>query len=362
MATQEETRTGDLRTGMEQRGERSGPTKGNGRQKQRREDGSEERLARALGWFSLGLGLIQIAAPRRVARMIGAHDDDRNRNTILGIGVRELTSGIGILRREQPTPWLWSRVGGDMMDLALLGRALNADGHERDRLTKATAAVAGVTALDLFASRRMSQRSSMTGRMPAAGTGRLTGRAAQKRGIYVTRSITVSHPVSEVYSFWHNFENLPRFMDHLESVRTLDERRSHWKARAPAGMTVEWDAEIIEDRPNELIAWRAVENADVPNAGTVRFNPAPGNRGTEITVELRYEPLAGKLGAVVAKLFGEEPGQQIDGDLRRFKQVLETGEVVHSDASIFRRPHPARPPDEREASQLRVPLTEGAVR
>jgi uncharacterized membrane protein len=151
-------------------------------------------------------------------------------------------------------------------------------------------------------------------------------------------------PPEEVYAFWRNLENLPRFMQHLESVRMTDERRSTWRARAPAGTTVEWEAETVEDRPNELIAWRSLPGSSVPNSGQVRFVPAAGNRGTEVHVELQYDPPGGKLGAVVAKLFGREPGQQVASDLRRFKQVLETGEVVHSDASIHGRPHPAHPP------------------
>jgi uncharacterized membrane protein len=106
---------------------------------------------------------------------------------------------------------------------------------------------------------------------------------------------------------------------------------------------VEWEAEIIEDRPNERISWRSVQPADVPNIGTVQFRSAPGGRGTEIHVELRYDPPGGKLGAAVAKLFGKEPAQQVKGDLRRLKQVLETGEVVHSDASVHRGLHPAQP-------------------
>src|SRR5205814_5243518 len=100
-------------------------------------------------------------------------------------------------------------------------------------------------------------------------------------------AITVDRPREEVYRFWRNFENLPRFMEHLESVRVLDERRSHWKARAPAGATVEWDAEIVEDRPNELIAWRALHKADVPNAGSVELVPAPKG-GTEVRGPRHY--------------------------------------------------------------------------
>ena len=172
-----------------------------------------------------------------------------------------------------------------------------------------------------------------------------TAADTKKQGTRVRKSITVNRSADEVYDFWRNFENLPRFMQHLESVQMTSDRRSHWKAKAPAGSTVEWDAELTEDRPNELIAWRSVEGADVPNAGVVRFVPAAGGRGTEIHVDLRYDPPAGKLGALFAKLFGEEPSQQVDGDLRRFKQVLEIGEVLYSDASIASGMRPAHPPE-----------------
>ncbi len=159
------------------------------------------------------------------------------------------------------------------------------------------------------------------------------------------QAITVNWPPAELYQFWHDFQNLPRFMQHLEAVQVNGQHRSHWKAKAPAGTTVEWDAEIVEDRANELISWRSVQGASVDNAGSVRFSPAPGDRGTEIHVELRYDPPGGALGATVAKLFGEEPGQQVRDDLRRFKQVVETGEVVYSDASV-KGGGPAQPPAE----------------
>jgi uncharacterized membrane protein len=141
-------------------------------------------------------------------------------------------------------------------------------------------------------------------------------------GVKVERSVVVSRPVQEVYQFWRNFENLPRFMDHLESVTVLDENRSHWVAKAPADMRVEWDATIHNEIENELIAWRSLPGADVNNAGSVHFTPA-GEGRTEVRVVLSYEPPAGKLGAAVAKLLGEEPSQQVDDDLRRFKQVME---------------------------------------
>ena len=172
-----------------------------------------------------------------------------------------------------------------------------------------------------------------------------TAADTEQHGTRVRKSVTVNRPAEEVYAFWRNFENLPRFMQHLESVQVSGDGRSHWRAKAPAGKTVEWDAEITEDRPNELIAWRTVEGADVPNAGVVRFVAAPGGRGTEIHVDLQYDPPAGKIGALFAKLFGEEPSQQVNGDLRRLKQVLEIGEVTQSDATLASGTRPAHPPE-----------------
>jgi uncharacterized membrane protein len=295
------------------------------------------RVARGLGWFSIGLGLAECAAPRHIARLIGVDDDETNRNTLFACGVREIASGLGILLSHRPVVPAWARVGGDVMDLALLGRALRSDDSERGRVAVATAAVLAVTVLDVLTAR------SLASEAEADETGELKDRASGGGGVHVKEQITIGHPREEVYRFWRDFQNLPLFMEHLQSVRVIDDQHSRWTARAPAGTSVEWEAEITEDRPNEHISWRSVADADVPNTGTVRFAPAPGGRGTEIHVELRYDPPGGKLAALVAKLFGEEPAQQVNSDLRRLKQVLETGEVVHSDASIHRGTHPAQP-------------------
>jgi uncharacterized membrane protein len=307
-----------------------------------------ERRAKRLGWFSIGLGLAEIAAPRAVARLIGVNDHEETRNTLFAVGLREITTGIGILTKSRPAGWAWSRVGGDLMDLALLGKALSSDESDRTRVAAATAAILGVTALDYVTSRQLSGRNGFE---EDGGLTRRT-RARGSRGIDVVEAITINRPRTEVYAFWHSFENFPRFMAHLESVQMIDERRSRWKARAPAGTTAEWEAETVEDRPNELIAWRALSDSDVPNSGQVRFRDAPGNRGTEVIVELKYQPPGGKIGALIAKLFGEEPSQQVKSDLRRLKQVLELGEIVHSDASIHEGPHPAQPPEELSEVEL----------
>lgn len=146
-------------------------------------------------------------------------------------------------------------------------------------------------------------------------------------------SITINKPIGEVYAYWLDFEKLPSFMYHLESVTDGGGGRSHWKAKAPAGASVEWDAEIVEQIDGSLIAWQSMPGASVENSGSVRFTAAPGDQGTEVTVDIDYSPPGGAVGSIVAKLFGEEPRQQVKDDLRRFKQVLETGEVVVSDGS-----------------------------
>ncbi len=144
--------------------------------------------------------------------------------------------------------------------------------------------------------------------------------------IRVEHSVTINKPVEEVFNFWRNFENLPRFMDHLESVKVIDEKHSHWVTKGPKGRTVEWDATIIEEIPNKKIAWKSAEGADVANSGQVLFEKAPGDRGTEVKVVLAYDPPAGIFGEIFAKLFGESPAQQVRDDLRHVKQILETGE------------------------------------
>jgi uncharacterized membrane protein len=268
-------------------------------------------VAQALGWFSVALGAAQLAAPRRVARLIGVKDDGQHSAAMRAVGVREVATGIGILARPRPARWLWGRVVGDAIDLALLAKA---DTKERGRTAAAMAAVAGVIVPDIVESARLAQANDVS-----------TAVSAKK-------TITVRKPAREVYDFWREFENFPRFMTHVEWVSAM-RQRSHWVAKAPGGTTVEWDAEIVDDQPGSLISWRSLPEADVANWGTVRFVAAPGDRGTEVHVELGYRPPAGKLGATIAKLFGEEPATQLADDLRRFKQVIETGEVVVSEGS-----------------------------
>jgi uncharacterized membrane protein len=273
---------------------------------------SAKRLAKGLGWFSVGLGLAELLAPKAIAKISGVS------NTHTGLirlyGLRELASGVAIFSQETPTEAVWSRVAGDAMDLASLGVAFTSPDAKRGRIAFATANVLAVTALDLICAKQLTNG---------------------KQGIQAKASCIINGEPEEVYRFWRNFENLSRFMKHLESVQDLGNGRSHWTAKGPAGTTVEWDATIIADVPGEVITWRSLEDSDVDHAGAVRFERAPGNRGTIVKVNFQYNPPAGVLGATIAKIFGEEPEQQLDDDLRRLKQVIEVGEVVVSDATLL---------------------------
>lgn len=240
----------------------------------------------------------------------------------------EIRDRLGVRRPSQAHPSSWRNVGDrERMMSTLGGGALAAIGlSRRSPLGMALAALGGVLMYRGVSGHCPAYRAMGVTSMRQGGI--QDTKQSIHNGVHVERSITVDKPIDEIYRFWRNFENLPRFMQHLHSVKDLGAGRSHWVARAPAGREVEWDAEIINEKQNELIAWRSLEGADVDNAGSVRFRPAPQGRGTEIRVSLQYHPPAGKLGATLAKLFGEAPEQQILDDLRRFKQVMETGDLA----------------------------------
>jgi uncharacterized membrane protein len=161
----------------------------------------------------------------------------------------------------------------------------------------------------------------------------VTGLAATvnaRKAVKVEYAVIIHAPRHALYAFWHDFENLPRFMEHLVAVRVESPTRSHWVAKAPAGTTVEWDAELVNDIPDTLIAWKSVPPMDVPNAGSVHFDDLPGGRGTIVRVVLDYEPPIGKFAAVLARMFGADPEREVREDMRRFKQIMEACEAVTS--------------------------------
>ncbi|SBT67270.1 Uncharacterized membrane protein [Micromonospora sediminicola] len=291
--------------------------------------------------MSAGLGVAQLAAPDTVRRISGVDDSATSRVMVPLVGARELVHAAGLLTSRRKGFWAWTRVVGDAMDLASLGLALaHRGGRRRRRLVGVTGAVLGITVLDLLTAVHAT-------RAKEAGSASATRGARRGGPMELTATTTVRKPPSEVYAFWRDLDKLPSFMAHLEEVRPTGERTSHWSANAPFGKNVEWDAEIIGDVAGEKIAWRSIGKADVPNAGTVRFVPAPDGVSTEVHVLLTYDIPGGAVGKAVAKYFGEEPHQQLDDDLRRLKQVLETGEVVRSDGAPWgkraRREFPQRP-------------------
>ena len=268
----------------------------------------DRQLGQILGLFSIGLGLAELLTPRAVGRAIGVGDHPA---IMRMVGVREIVTGLGLLSERAPGTWAWARVAGDAMDLALLGAATSSPDADPRRIAAATAGVLGVTALDVYSGQRL--RATQSSEAPA---------------ISVRQTITINAAPAELYGFWKNVENLPLFMEHLESVSKVNERVSHWVAKAPAGACVEWDAEIIDDQPERRLGWRTLPDSQVTHEGMVSFEPAIGGRGTVVRVEMLYVPPAGKVGVWIARLFGEEPALQVGDDLRRLKQLLETGEVA----------------------------------
>lgn len=275
-----------------------------------------ERLVTGLGWLSIGLGVAEILAPGRFARTIGLKGQGISRMVTRLVGVREIASGVGILRERRPVGWVWSRVAGDVMDLALLGAGFTARRANRKRLAAAATGVLGVTVVDALCAERLS------------GLTRVSVRYEQDGTLRVRKRITVNRPGEALYRCWRDFTNLPRFMERVESVQVSGDRRTHWRAKGPGGVTVEWDAEVTDEQPNELIAWRSLDTLPFQHSGVVRFEPAPGGRGTAVTVEMQYTPPGGAATAALARLIGVAPDQQLREDLRRFKQLMETGQVV----------------------------------
>jgi uncharacterized membrane protein len=276
-------------------------------------------LAKGLGWFSIGLGLAEMAAPQSVAQLVGIEDGARTRALIRGYGARELANGLAILSQPDAR-WLWARVAGDVVDLSTLASALQREDSDVRKVAFGLASVAGVMVADIVAARRL-------------GSGSQRSDKRKDNTVRVSKTFTISRSREDVYGFWRQLDNLPQFMTHLESVELLGNQRSRWVARGPGGFKVAWEAETIEDAPNRSISWRSLPGSNVENRGTVRFDRAPGNRGTELRVLLEYAPPGGRTADLLVKMIGQSPEQVIQEDLRRLKQLLESGEVATASAS-----------------------------
>jgi hypothetical protein len=280
---------------------------------------SSETLAVGLGWFSIALGVAELAAPQRVARFIGVSPTEKTLTTLRAYGAREVGAGLAILAQPDRPMWLWSRVAGDALDLATLGAAMNSPTTDKGRAMFATAAVLGVTALDILCARGLDQQQQDQFESDndlfsdrRAGSSRLMSQ--RDSGVRVSESVTINQSMERVEERWSNLESLPQS---LQQCR------------------------------------RASDGG--PERAIVEFRHAPGGRGTEVRVEMEYQP-RGVIGSVLSKVMGADPTGQVRQDLRRFKQMVETGEIVLSEGPSLRRPgQPAESvQDIRKAAGLEV--------
>jgi len=266
-------------------------------------------LNQALGWLSVGAGLVELLAPRSLGQLIGTGEHSA---LLRMCGAREIASGIALLSRRAPAASAFSRVAGDAMDLALLGAALRSPNADPKRLMLAATTVLGVSAVDIYAAGRQ--------------TGNAFASASATESIGV--SIAINSSPQKLYEFWRDFTNFPRFIQHLHAVTGSGEQRSHWIVRGPSNSKLEWDSEIVEDQPHRLIAWRTLPGSELPHHGKVTFQALEGDRGTLVHVQMHYGLPGGALGAALARVLGRDPKGLIKQDLRRLKQLLETGEIA----------------------------------
>lgn len=259
-------------------------------------------LARKLGWFSIGLGAAELFLPRQLGRLIGVHGHNK---MIRSMGIREIAAGVAVLSEANPLGSMAGRVAGDVMDISLLLAGLGSRGASKKKIAGALGTVAAVTALDVVCLLKLGDETDP---------------------VQTTQTVAINKSPEECYQFWRNFENLPRFMNHVKSVSVTSDKHSHWVVKAPAGTTVEWDAELVEDTQDRIV-WRSLPGASVENSGVVQFIKAPAGHGTIVKASIEYKPPAGAVGTAVATLFAREPRMQAKSDLRRFKAMIETGEI-----------------------------------
>jgi len=263
----------------------------------------------SLGWLSVGLGLGGLLMPRTMGRLTGLQGSE---GLIRAVGARELAAGAGLLSQRKKTPWLWARVAGDALDLALLALSPVSRYRTTERAVS-TAVVAAITAADIAA---------------ALGYREEEQAASQAdQDVYLERSIIINKTPRECYDFWRDLRNVPRFTRNLENVTPLDDRHSHWVTKSFAGQQLEWRARINDDVPGERILWSATGDTPFRHAGSVNFAPATGGRGTLVTVGMHYRTPGGSAGAALAKFLGPDPLGEVRESLRRLKQLLETGEI-----------------------------------
>jgi uncharacterized membrane protein len=278
------------------------------------EDGRSGRAALSPGWLSVGVGLTELVAPRQAAGLLGLPPTSRMVKTLRLLSLREISNGLAILQRPSDPAALWARVAGDGLGITLLSQQLGAPATSRARVLLSLALLGGVAFADLRSAMAMARLDGVRGW--EAG-----------KGFDMKAAITINRSVQDVYRFWRQFETFPGFMRNFEEVERLDDCRSRWTFAGPAGVHLDWEAEIVADEPDRLIGWRSTPGSVVDHLGAVRFAHARGGRGTEARVELTYRPPVGEMGRSAAWLFGSDPHGEVRKDLRRVKHLLEIGDM-----------------------------------
>lgn len=314
---------------------------------------ASEAMVRGLGWLSVGLGLTALLAPRE----LGSYTGLKGRTALLRVtGARELLSGLGLLTRPENCGWIWARVLGDLIDLAVLAGASGRSSRGRGRALASLGVVSAITAFDLGT---------------AVQRTRLKSSGARAPDIYLERSLLINKSPAECYAFWRDISNLARFTARVVSITALDERRARWIVALPGQRQLQWDSELTVEVPGQRIQWRALSGAPFQHAGAVVFEAAPGKRGTLVKVSMHYKAPGGSIGAGLVQWLGPDPFGEVRENLRRFKQLIETGEIPTTEGqpagqrslmgrwlpkALRRlRPHPARAGRERMHSQPHDP-------
>ncbi|HEY0792043.1 MAG TPA: SRPBCC family protein [Chthoniobacterales bacterium] len=269
--------------------------------------------ARGLGWFSIGLGLAEVLAPKALARWLGLRGQE---GLVRAYGLREITNGIGLLRSEDPAPWVWGRVAGDVLDLATVAPHLEDANPQKGHVEGALVALAGITLVDVCCGVQLHR-----------GVTRKENPDQHTQESDVERSLTIERPASELYQRWRDPQTLAQVMAHFAEVRSVGNGQTHWHVQGPAGRSLEWTATTVEDRPGEVLRWQSLPGSDLVNEGSVRFQPAPADRGTVVTLRFSFDPADGNLSGAVLKRLDVVPSLLAGKALRRFKSLVETGEI-----------------------------------
>ena len=297
-----------------------------------------DRFARGLGYFSVGLGLTEVAATRTLANGIGI--SDVRPGLIRAMGMREMANGLGILAAPRRPQWMWSRVAGDAIDIGLLALAFTSPRTRRGRISAAITAVAGVTLLDVICARLLSRS-----RRYRQVTRR---RLSATRGIRIQKSVAINSSPSELYRFCRDPSNLSKIVNNLHSVTEIADRRWRWSAKDSAGKNIHWLTQIVEERADELISWRTLDSEPLENSGSIRLIPGLDGRGTIVRVEMLFRPMQ-RVGTFL-QMLRVHPEFVAAEALRRLKALMETGEIPTTNGQPSGRP-PALPPVDQEVGR-----------